>query len=60
MAPLKEKCGRKHKDTLEIGEIIAKKDLVFNFIQTVTNMKECGQWIESTDKAPIGEMKAGN
>ena len=43
-----------------IGEIIAKKDLVFNFIQTETNMKECGLWIESTDKALIGEMKAGN
>ena len=43
-----------------IGEIIAKKGLVFNFIQTETNMKECGLWIESTDKAHIGEMKAGN
>ena len=43
-----------------IGETIARKDLVYNFIPTETNTKECGPWIESTDKAPIGEMKAGN
>jgi len=43
-----------------IGETIARKDLVYNFIPMETNMKECGPWIESTDKALIGEMKAGN
>ena len=56
----KEKCGKKHKDILVIGEIIVKKDSVFNSIQMVINMKECGQWTESTDKVHTGEMKTVN
>jgi hypothetical protein len=45
---------------LEIGEITARKDLEYNFTLMEINMKECGRWIESTDKVHIGEMKAVN
>lgn len=60
MVQLKVKYGKRPRDILVIGEIIVKKDSVFNFIQMVTNMKECGQWIENMVKELIGEMKAVN
>ena len=58
MELLKEKCGKKARDTSETGETIAKKDLVFNSILMEINMKECGPWIKSMDKELTGEMKA--
>lgn len=60
MVQSKEKYGKKPKDILVIGEIIVKKDLVYNFIQMVINMKECGLWIENMVKELTGEMKAVN
>ena len=60
MVQLKVKYGKKPRDISVIGEIIVKKDSEFNFIQTVTNMKECGLWIENMVKELIGEMKAVN
>ena len=60
MALLKEKYGKKLKDTLVIGEIIVKKGSVYNSIQTEINMKECGPWIENMVKELIGEMKVVN
>ena len=60
MDQLREKCGQDHQDILVIGEIIVKKDLVFNFIKIVTNMKVCGLWIKNTDKELIGEWMVVN
>jgi hypothetical protein len=43
-----------------IGEIIAKKDLVFSSTKTEINMKECGPWTKNMDKVLTGEMKIVN
>lgn len=56
MEALKEKCGQDLPGTLVIGEITARKVSVFNFIRTVTNMKECGPWTKSMGKVLTGEM----
>lgn len=56
MVVSKEKCGKKLQDISETGETTVKKDLVFNSIRMVINMKECGQWTKNMVKALIGEM----
>jgi len=56
----KERCGRRQAGILEIGEIIARKDLVFSFILMEINMRGCGLWTKSTDKVLTGAVKVGN
>jgi len=56
----KEKNGRAHPAILEIGEIIARKDLVSNSILKEINMKVCGQWIKNMAKEHTGDMKLVN
>jgi len=60
MEPSKEKCGKAHPAILEIGEIIARKDLVYNSTQREINTKVCGQWIKSMAKEHTGDMKLEN
>lgn len=57
MEALKVRNGRRLQDILVTGRIIIKRDLVFSFTKTVTNMKACGQTINAMVKAPIGGMK---
>ena len=60
MEVLKVKCGQNPLGTLVIGEITARKALVFNSIKMVISMKVCGQWIRNMDKVHTGVMKVEN
>ena len=60
MVASKEKCGKKHQDTSEIGETIAKRASVFNSIRMVINMKVCGLWTKNMGKVPTGETNQVN
>ena len=52
--------GKQLRDILVIGKIIVKKVSEYSFINMETNMKACGEEINATDKAHIGEMKMAN
>jgi len=52
--------GRQLQDILVIGKIIVRKVSEYSFINMETNMKACGEEINVTDKAHIGEMKMVN
>lgn len=57
MAASKEKCGQRHQDTSEIGEITARKASASSSTRTVTNTKACGPWTRSMVKEPTGGMR---
>jgi len=57
MGRSRERYGRSHPGISVIGEIIARRGLVYSFIRMETSMKECGPWTKSMGKELIGEMK---
>lgn len=60
MEALRERNGWQHRDILEIGKKIVRKDLEYSFINMEINMRVCGPKIKDMDKAHIGEMKMEN